>query len=102
MGGPNIRTYSKGIEEFLRANDYVDTYCMFAGEVSVYEILKFLLNQPEEKRTSKILRGHVVNGCYSFFENRLIGNSNYTRPDDLDEVPSPYLTGLMDPFLKKG
>ena len=102
MGGPNIRTYPKGIEEFLRANDYVDTYCMFAGEISVYEILKFLLDQPEEKRTSNILRGRVVNGCYSIFKNRLIGNSNYTRPDDLDEIPSPYLTGLMDPFLKEG
>ena len=102
MGGPNIRTYPKGIEEFLRANDYVDTYCMFAGEISVYEILKFLLDQPEEKRTSNILRGRVVNGCYSIFKNRLIGNSNYTRSDDLDEIPSPYLTGLMDPFLKEG
>jgi len=102
MGGPNIRTYPKGIEEFLRANDYVDIYCMFAGEISVYEILKFLLDQPEEKRTSNILRGRVVNGCYSIFKNRLIGNSNYTRPDDLDEIPSPYLTGLMDPFLKEG
>ena len=102
MGGPNIRTYPKGIEEFLRANDYVDTYCMFAGEISVYEILKFLLDQPEEKRTSNILRGRVVNGCYSIFKNHLIGNSNYTRPDDLDEIPSPYLTGLMDPFLKEG
>ena len=102
MGGPNIRTYPKGIEEFLRANDYVDTYCMFAGEISVYEILKFLLDQPEEKRTSNILRSRVVNGCYSIFKNHLIGNSNYTRPDDLDEIPSPYLTGLMDPFLKEG
>ena len=102
MGGPNIRTYPKGIEEFLRENNYVDTYCMFAGEISVYEILKFLLKQPEGKRTAEILRGHKVNGCYSIFKNRLIGNSNYAKPDNLDEVPSPYLTGLMDPFLKEG
>jgi len=102
MGGPNIRTYRKGIEEFLRANEYVDIYCMFAGEISVYEIIKFLLEQPKEKRTSKILRGHTINGCYSIFKKRLIGNSNYKKPDDLDEVPSPYLTGLMDPFLKEG
>ena len=102
MGGPNIRTYPKGIDEFLRANSYVDTYCMFAGEISVYEILKFLLEQPQEKRTSEVLRSHIINGCYSIFENRLIGNSDYAKPDDLDEVPSPYLTGLMDPFLKEG
>ena len=102
MGGPNIRIDEKGIEEFLRNTKYVDTYCMFAGEYSVYEILNFLLNQPKNQRTSKVLRSHITNGCYSINDNKLIGNSNYTRPEDLDEIPSPFLTGLMDPFLKNG
>jgi|TARA_B100000315_G_scaffold178919_1_gene167609 putative methyltransferase len=102
MGGPNIRTYRKGIEEFLVTNQYVDTYCMFAGEISVYRILKFLLDQPKSKRTSKVLKSQIFDGSYSIFKNKLIGNSNYAKPSDLDEVPSPFLTGLMDPFLKKG
>ena len=102
MGGPNIRTYRKGIEEFLMHNKYVDTYCMFAGEISVYKILKFLLDQPKKKRTSEVLKKHTFDGCYSISKNQLVGNSNYEKPSDLDEVPSPFLTGLMDPFLKKG
>ena len=102
MGGPNIRIDKKGIEEFLNNAKYVDTYCMFAGEYSVYEILKFLLNQPKNQKTSKVLRSHIINGCYSINNNKLIGNSNYTRPEDLDKIPSPFLTGLMDPFLKDG
>jgi len=102
MGGPNIRTYRKGIEDFLRKNKHVDTYCMFAGEISVYEILKFLLTQPKNKRTSKVLRKQIFNGCYSIYNNCLIGNSNYAKPNDLDEVPSPFLNKLMDPFLKQG
>ena len=44
MGGPNIRIDKKGIETFLKKTEYVDTYCMFAGEFSVYEILNFLLS----------------------------------------------------------
>ena len=40
MGGPNIRLERPGIENFLRTNEYVDTYCMFAGEISVYKIVK--------------------------------------------------------------
>ena len=53
-------------------------------------------------RTSANLKSHVTNGCYSISNDQLIGNSNYTRPEDLDEIPSPFLTGLMDPFLKDG
>ncbi len=102
MGGPNIRIDKEGIEEFLRKTNYVDTYCMFAGEHSVYEIISFLLKQPKNMRTSKNLKNHVTNGCYSISNDQLIGNSNYTRPEDLDEIPSPFLTGLMDPFLKDG
>ena len=62
----------KGIEEFLKNTNYVDTYCMFAGEQSVYEILKFLLNQPKNQKTSKVLRSHIINGCYSINNNKLI------------------------------
>ena len=102
MGGPNIRIDKEGIEEFLRITNYVDTYCMFAGEHSVYEIINFLLKQPKNMRTSANLKSHVTNGCYSISNDQLIGNSNYTRPEDLDEIPSPFLTGLMDPFLKDG
>ena len=64
MGGPNIRIDKKGIEEFLRNTGYVDTYCMFAGEFSVYQILKFLLDRPKGKRTSNDLRGLIIDGCY--------------------------------------
>ena len=102
MGGPNIRTYRKGIEEFLRTNKYVDTYCMFAGEISVYKILNFLLTQPKNKWKAETLKKQTFDGCYSIFQNHLIGNSNYAKPNDLDEVPSPYLNGMMDPFLKEG
>ncbi len=102
MGGPNIRIDEKGIESFLRSTTYVDMYCMFAGEFSVYEILKFFLNLPLNKRNSENLKNKVINGCYSINKNKLVGNSNYTRPDDLDDIPSPFLTGLMDPFLKAG
>lgn len=102
MGGPNIRLEEKGIEEFLRINKFVDTYCMFAGEISVYKILSFLLKQPIKNRTSKVLKNNTINGCYSIGENKLIGNSDYSKPDNLDEIPSPFLTGLMDPFLKEG
>ena len=45
MGGPNIRIDEKGIYKFLRETKYVDTYCIFAGEFSVYKILKFILEQ---------------------------------------------------------
>ena len=102
MGGPNIRLERPGIENFLRTNEYVDTYCMFAGEISVYKIVKFLLNQSKQNKISDSLRGHIINGCYSIFNNKLVGNSDYEKPNELDDVPSPFLTGMMDTFLGEG
>ena len=102
MGGPNIRLDEEGIEMYLRANPYVDKYCMFAGEISFYKILQFLLNEPSEKRTAKNLRSNIIDGCYSIHEDTLSGNTKYETFNNLDEIPSPFLMGLMDQFIDKG
>jgi len=102
MGGPNISIDTEGIEGFLRSNEYVDTYCMYQSEISVYKIISLLLTDSEEKNNSNILGDHIINGCYSIINNKLFGNSEYEKPNSLDDNGSPYLTGMMDPFLREG
>ena len=102
MGGPNIRTDEQGIESFLRQNPYVDQYCMYAGETSFVQMVELLCSRPQHERTSRELRDIKVDGAYALCEDRLVGNSNYHMPQDLDEIPSPFVGGWMDEFLEQG
>ena len=101
-GGPNIRIDEEGIELYLRKNPNIDKYIMFAGEVAFNNILEHMFNQPKENIKADNLRGTIIDGCYSINNGKLEGNMNYTILNDLDEVPSPFLNGMMDPFLEEG
>lgn len=104
MGGPNIRLDNEGIASFLRANDHVDVYCMYGGEIPFSLIVEHLLNEPDpNKRTGDFLKQMRIGSCYSLISGELVG-----KPDDdsvcdedrnLDYLPSPYASGLLDPFL---
>lgn len=102
MGGPNIRIDPKGIEDFLRKNEFVDKYCMFAGEVSFYKIAEYLFFLSPDQRNGKRLRDQLIDGCYSISSGVFEGNSNYAVIQNLDEIPSPFQEGWMDPFLAEG
>ena len=102
MGGPNIRTDEQGIERFLKQNSYVDQYCLYAGETSFVQMVEMLSDRPQHKRTSRDLRSLRVDGAYALNGDRLVGNSNYYIPEDLDEIPSPFTGGWMDRFLERG
>jgi len=102
MGGPNIETSPEGVESFLRERDYVDIYCMFAGEKKVSEIIGKLLDLPTSEQTGKRLRMLPPNGCYSLDGNHLTGNAKSDDDKDLDYIPSAYTNHLLDEFLDQG
>jgi radical SAM superfamily enzyme YgiQ (UPF0313 family) len=101
-GGPNIRIDEEGIELYLRNNPNIDKYIMFAGEVAFNKILQHMFNQKGSGLKADDLRRTIIDGCYSLNNENLEGNMNYKILDDLDEIPSPYLNGMMDPFLQEG
>ena len=101
VGGPNIRIDEKGIELYLRRNPNVDKYIMLAGETAFNDILEHMFDQPEENRTAENLRHTIIDGCFSINDGKFEGNMNYTILDDLDEIPSPFLNGMMDQFLEQ-
>lgn len=85
LGGPHVPTKSDG---FFLKHPYIDILVHYEGELTFSEILTERLNlRPEYE---KIL-GVSVN------RNReTIKTSNRSRFPDLDELPSPYLTGVFD------
>jgi radical SAM superfamily enzyme YgiQ (UPF0313 family) len=97
MGGPGIRTDAKGIEMFLKKNRFVDVYIMYEGEVSFVEVLRRY--KREGRRFLK--RGEIIPGCAFLYQDSLRYSSSVV-PGNIEQFPSPYLAGLLDPFLEEG
>jgi radical SAM superfamily enzyme YgiQ (UPF0313 family) len=102
MGGPNIDIDEKGIGEFLGRYSFVDMYCMYNGEISFSEILQHYLKSPAKKNRVEILRSAFIPGVYSLVEGGLRGSPSNNKDNSLDFIPSPYVSGILDPFLKDG
>jgi len=106
MGGPNIRLGNKGIESFLKDAPYVDAYTMFGSELIFSDIIRNVLRSlpsgnGSASTISAAIRNGDVPGAYSLVGETLVGSERSDTRKDLDHIPSPYLTGMMDPFLEK-
>ena len=102
MGGPNVGTDTSDIEEFLINNNFIDVYCMYGSERPVSEIIKLLLNMRNKERTGSKLREQPIDRCCSLVEGKLQGIPNNEPQRELDFLPSPYTTHLLDEFLNEG
>jgi len=100
MGGPSFETDLDWAKNFFQERPYLDAYIYGEGEWSFtrfVELLeaydKKLINIPFEELPSSIFYLNKKS-------NKLINNpKNFVERLDLTNHPSPYLTGIMDPFL---
>ena len=92
MGGPHIRTDADGIKSYLTANPDLDYYIPYEGEEPfseiVGEILGGRINDKPPRGCVRIVDGEIV------FEPVL-----FNKKSKIIDLPSPYLSGLLDPFL---
>jgi len=102
MGGPNIATDEKGVEGFLNKYSFVDVYCMYGGELAFSKIIEILWRDTSKKDWQKILCADPDFCGYSLYQGKIIGSANYVVEKDLNFIPSPYLTGVLDSFLENG
>jgi len=97
MGGPNFRTDPDDIKSYLIKNKEVDYVMLFAGEIPFSNLVKTMKIKSPEKRK----KGLFIEGCYTISNtNNLIGNTFNGKEKNLDYLPSPYLSGRLDSFLK--
>ena len=99
-GGPNFPIDLPSQEIFMKNFDAIDVYVPIDGEIGFSNIIEHVLqlNSPGQMQ-EKILEG-PIDGCMT--RNRL-GEIQFSIPTirikKLDEIPSPYTTGLMDKFF---
>ena len=100
MGGPSFEYDLDWIKNFFQERPYLDAYIYGEGEWSFtrfVELLedydKKLTNIPFEKLPSSIF-------YLDKKSNEIINNpKNFVERLNLTDHPSPYLTGILDPFL---
>ena len=96
-GGPNIKTDKIGVELFLNENKYVDHYILFGAEVPFSNIVTLY-----SQGGYTAAKNTTVKGCFRLIDGKVDGES-YIHPEkNLDFIPSPFLSGMLDPFLKDG
>lgn len=99
-GGPNFPADTESQQIFMNNYPNVNFYVPIEGEVGFANIIQERINFSEsEFKKEKIIK-KIIDGCIS---RKIDGKIQFSIPEirtkKLDEIPSPYLTGLMDKFF---
>ena len=100
FGGPNLPLDMDSQTKFLKENPEFDIYIPLEGEVGFSNVVKKVLNFNSRENIPKQISKESIDGCILRKPN---GDFQYSlspiRTKDLDEIPSPYLSGMMDKFF---
>lgn len=100
-GGPDVPKYEPDVERYFSDHPYVDIAVHGEGEVTICEILETL--------ESALLTGDPVNMSlldgvaglsYRGADGRPVRTADRPRIENLDDIPSPYLTGEFEVFAE--
>lgn len=97
MGGPNFPLEPDKQHEYLLQHPEIDFYVTHEGEAPFTEIIRGL---SENGKNAKLLKGQLPS-VYSIDEEGkfLTYPRHASRIANLNDVPSPYLTGKFDEFF---
>ena len=99
-GGPNFPLDFPSQKKFLLKHDIVDIYVPIEGEVGFSNIVESMINVKKNNCVRDIVLSKPIDGCIVRNNDKVLNFSGPgLRTTDLDEIPSPYLVGLMDKFF---
>ena len=98
FGGPNFPLFSKEQERFLADLPVVDFFVFREGEYALSILLEFLFKF--DLNVEKLKQANVdLKNTYYLRDNHLIQGSALPPITNLENLPSPYLTGISDKLL---
>jgi len=99
MGGPNFPKDHYSQESFLINHRAIDIYVFQEGELPCCELVMKFINKG---KSIDQIKTDPIKGClYISPESKsLITGDIYPRIKEINDLPSPYLTGVMDRFFK--
>jgi len=97
FGGPNLPHEQTKRKLYLKKNPAIDFYVKWDGEYALTNLMQKYLefnSDIQKLKSSNILLDNV---CYLNEDNYLEGQDQ--RVTNLRDIPSPYLTGVLDEFF---
>jgi|TARA_B110000046_G_C13014437_1_gene408017 radical SAM superfamily enzyme YgiQ (UPF0313 family) len=98
QGGTNFPHQTNLQEIFLRERPYTDFHTLLEGEIACSNIIERIFNSNFDKE--KIFNDPIDGVVFIHPNTKKFIKGNYIdRIKDLDEIPSPYLNGMLDKFF---
>lgn len=89
IGGPNAQQSAK----YLKKHSYIDISVWGEGEQTFYELLSYFIGNIKSLKD--------VPGLAFYNNDQYCQTTIRERIKNLDEIPSPYLTGIFDSFFER-
>ncbi len=96
FGGPNYPTDQSEQQKFFLEHPAIDFYTYKESEAAFSELL---LKLTENEFNVEAVKRVKPRGCHFLIDGQIVAGEPAERIRNLDEIPSPYLTGLMDEFF---
>ncbi|MHA1598900.1 MAG: B12-binding domain-containing radical SAM protein [Alphaproteobacteria bacterium] len=97
FGGPNFPVTLEEQEAYMKSRPFMDFYIQNEGEIGFVDLLDKLHNTGLALDAFKTSKTTAIN-C-SYISSGKIVRGEFQRIKDLDRIPSPYTSGLMDEFF---
>lgn len=99
FGGPDISYSEKGFKKFFDNHTCADFYLLYQGEVPFLNLIKKILDKGQDL---SMLKSEPIDGIvfYDKNKNSIVKGNDLSRIKDVDSIPSPYLTGVLDKFFE--
>ena len=99
-GGPNFPRDILSQEKFMKKHLDVDIYVPIDGETGFSNIVTRYLESKSKEMIHENLLSTPIEGCLSRDKNGALQYYNpVIRIKNLDEIPSPYTSGILDEFF---
>src|SRR5262245_31382006 len=97
MGGPNICLEEDRQIDYLRRHPALDLYILGEGDFLAREVVRLYLEAG--KSIARLTAGEIPSSVYRRADGEIVRTGMWDREMKIDEIPSPWLTGVLDEFF---
>ncbi|MBW2447082.1 MAG: cobalamin-dependent protein, partial [Deltaproteobacteria bacterium] len=96
MGGPNIPIEPERQIAYFEALPQLDVYALGEGDFLARDLVKIWL---EAGSTAAFRERDLPSSLHRDPDGNVLRNESRERHKEVEEIPSPWLTGVLDPFF---